>query len=125
MKLVYIRPESLSHRASETTTVAVKAKIEVWLKQWTVPNNYGHVLIDLDAKRTLDPLQIIARSFLRDYENVIGKSSVEVTDEFTFEIGFDYFTLGVPFHPRDGGGARSLSVRNLLLGLDHCLKQRT
>lgn len=117
MRLVLISPKSISHKVSDTTTVRNLQTIQTWLPQWSVPNNYKQVIIDMDAPQQEDPFKVYAAQFLREYRGVIGHtSSDDVMDEFTFTIRVLNVTLGKPFWSGDGHD-KVCTVRQLADGL--------
>ncbi len=121
MRLVLIKPRAIRHQMSTLTTAMDFEAITSWLKQWTVPNNYKQVVLDLDEENK-DCFILYAEEFLRTYRHVFREPHAKVVDEFTFEFRVLLFETGEMFWTQDGRPLE-LTVRQMQEGLASCLEK--
>lgn len=117
MRLVHISPKAITHKVGINTTVCNLETITSWLTQWTVPNNYKQVILDLDVPEQTDPFKEYATQFMDCYRSGIDhKAQDSVMDEFTFEISVMPIDLAKPFWPSNRYVGR-FTVRQLVQGI--------
>jgi hypothetical protein len=122
MRLFHIQPHSITHRVSADTKVFDLERITIWLNQWTVPNNYGQTIVDLDNigdVEAADPFKWIPNKFMNSYSSLMdGKAGDHVLDDFYFKLWIRPIVLGQEFWPKSSSGyQQDFTLRQLTQGV--------